>query len=100
MHEEDKHQMRVSDIVAKAAGDQRKQTSLTVTQANKITHPDKAQDRGTVAERLGHPDIAKIFFNRYKQLTQTRLDKLSIIFDLEEDFFHEQNEQTSQNQDS
>ena len=82
-----KHEMRIRDIRTKAGTDEDKAQRLAATQAKLITHPQKAWDRGLVAQEKHEPIVAEIFFHQYKRLTQTRDDKLSIIL---ESFFNEE----------
>jgi hypothetical protein len=77
-----KDQMRVNDIVRKAGGDRNKEILLAQTQANRITHSDKAYSRSTVASMLGHPHIAQVFKDRYNTIICPRTDKIDFLLDI------------------
>jgi len=80
------HAMRVRDIVTKKApNDIEKQKHLAKTMADKITNVDKAYGRYLVADEMDAPHLAKIFLNRFKELTYSlkdlRRDKILSFFD-------------------
>ena len=80
------HEKRINDILyKKAVGDEQKQIKLAKTMADKITDIDKAYGRYLVSEDLNAPHLAKIFLNRFKELTYTikdwRREKLLQFFD-------------------
>ncbi len=60
-----KDEMRIRDIVSKAAGSRSKIIQLTTTMANKITDKDKALRRARAAEEDNYHEIANIFYKRY-----------------------------------
>jgi len=67
--EEAKDDMRINDIVRKAANDERKMLQLAQTMANKITDGLKAVRRAEAAEKIiPQSGVAQIFRNRAKQL--------------------------------
>lgn len=81
------HKMRIVDILQKKAPlDTEKQCKLARTMADKIQKIDKAYGRMLVSEELHAPHLAKIFLNRFKELTYTVSDwrKEKIL-----DFFNE-----------
>jgi hypothetical protein len=79
------HKMRVLDILYKKAPlNTEKQCKLAKTMADKIEKVDKAFGRYLVSEELKAPHLAKIFLNRFKELTYSlqdlRKDKILQIF--------------------
>lgn len=72
IHEREKHEGRIKDIVAKGNGDQKKEIALATTQATRIGHSDKAQNRAAIAKEMGYPHLEKTFYIRFLDLTQTR----------------------------
>ena len=69
------HKMRVSDIInKKAVGDHVKQCKLAKIMADRITDVDKAYGRYLVSEEMDAPHLAKIFLNRFKELTYSLTD--------------------------
>jgi hypothetical protein len=79
------HLKRVKDIVeVKAVGDVDKQKKLAITMANRIMDIDKCFGRHLVSQELNQPHLAKIFLNRFKELTYStkdyRREKLLEIF--------------------
>jgi len=80
------HEMRVKDILnKKAPNDEAKQCQLARTMADKITHINKAYGRYLVADEMNAPHLAKIFLNRFKELTYStkdwRKEKILSFFD-------------------
>lgn len=66
---EEKDEMRIKDIVRKAAGNESKEISLASTMAKVIKDADKAQRRGEAAEAGGLPHLAQIFYDRAAELS-------------------------------
>ena len=80
------HEKRVRDIIEiKAVGDIDKQKKLAVTMANRIMDIDKCFGRHLVSQELNQTHLAKIFLNRFKELTYStkdyRREKLLEIFE-------------------
>lgn len=63
-----KDEMRISDIIKKAAGDRSKSARLAQVMASKITDIAKAVRRGNAAESENYHDLASIFFKRAYEL--------------------------------
>lgn len=83
-----KHKKRVTDIVnIKAVGDLEKQKRLATIMADKIENVDKAYGRYLVSDELNQPELAKIFLNRFKELTYSLKDlrREKLLEFLEED---------------
>lgn len=55
---------RVRDIVTKSSGDEEKQNSLALAQANLIKDEYKALNRAYAAKELGYENIFEVFFRR------------------------------------
>jgi len=66
---EQKDIKRIQDIIAKSHGSANQEIRLAQDMANKITKGDKAYRRYKAAFDLGHDHLAKIFKDRYDQLT-------------------------------
>ncbi len=60
-----KDEMRIRDIISKAAGSKSKIIQLSTMMANKITDKDKALRRARAAEEDNYHEIANIFYKRY-----------------------------------
>lgn len=74
-----KHLKRVQDIISKAKGSKDKELQLAKTMADSIDTVDKAYGRYLVSIEQGYEDMAEIFLTRYKQLTQTRGERISLL---------------------
>jgi len=70
--EDAKDDMRINDIVRKAAGDERAMVKLATTMANRITDGLKAVRRAQAAEKIiGKGDVSKVFQDKAKSLGMT-----------------------------
>ena len=68
------HLKRINGIIKNAEGDLDKEKSLARTMANRIEDVDKCLSRSLVCDDLGKPELARIFLNRYKEMTETIQD--------------------------
>ena len=82
----EKNHKRVQDIVDKSNGDEIKMTTLSQTQANRITDEFKAINRAMCAKAMRQEHIFEIFFQRAYELgsvskqeyREYKLEKLGI----------------------
>lgn len=59
-----KNYTRIRNIINECGGDQEKESTKALTQANRITDEYKAINRAMAAKEMGHEHLFEVFFTR------------------------------------
>ena len=71
-----KNELRIRTLIEKCGGDKEKEIAKALRDANKITTPEKAYNRGFVAKQLGLPHVFEVFYNRAYELGKVKDGKI------------------------